>query len=98
MSRTLSSKTVALQDQMLAILRDTDGFPLSTGDIAKQMGTKTVERRGWCRSCGHAHVCRLAQDPICAEDIRPVLVRMDRDGVIEKIVVEGHRKHYWRSS
>lgn len=45
MRRRISTKNQALVDQLLAILRDGDGFPLSTGDIARQLGDRLVAYR-----------------------------------------------------
>jgi hypothetical protein len=42
MGRKPSPHNQALSDQIVAILRDANGFPLSTGEIAKQLGGRLV--------------------------------------------------------
>ena len=43
-TRKVQPKTRALMDQILAVLQDADGFPMSTGEIARQLGGHLV---GW---------------------------------------------------
>jgi hypothetical protein len=40
MSRRIAPRREALADQIVAILREADGFPQSTGDIARQLGDR----------------------------------------------------------
>jgi hypothetical protein len=42
MSRSISAHRQALADQCVAILRDADGFPLSTHEIATKLGDRLV--------------------------------------------------------
>lgn len=42
MSRRISPHRQALTDQIVAVLRGADGFPLSTGDVAKALGDRLV--------------------------------------------------------
>ena len=112
----------ALADQVLALLGSTGGFPLSTRQIAAQLGDHLVAtpapprplppRPGcWpedmddpedrtesrCVRCGCWH-----RQPVwrrwTPEDIRPLLVHLAEAGVVERVVLEGWRQHYWRTS
>lgn len=42
MTRRLGPKNRALADQVVAVLREADGFPLSTGHIARSLGERFV--------------------------------------------------------
>jgi hypothetical protein len=112
----------ALADQILAILRDEDGFPMSTGDVAARLPMKLILRQRplrvdrprpecWpddvvdygdggpspCDRCGIWHITpvwRYRQ----AEDIRSLLNKLDRDGLVEKLSFPDvfPRRDYWR--
>lgn len=110
----------ALADQVVAVIRNADGFPVSTGAIAKALGDRLVtfpqsappakprppcwpqdvvdpERANdcWCSRCGGFHrepVWRSYQ----GSDILPLLRVLERQGEVERVVIDGVRNHYWR--
>lgn len=101
MGRGLSPKIQARQDQILAVLRDANGFPLSTSAIAKTLGFKQIghdwnTKRAWCSRC-RAHHESPVWRRIDAQDIRGLLNRLAFNGTIEKIVLADYRQHYWRA-
>lgn len=92
----------ARQDAILAVLRDAEGFPLSTGQIARALGMKQIghDWRGGqspCHRCGRWHAPPVWRE-VDAQDIRGLLNRMAKAELVEKIVLESQRHHYWRAS
>lgn len=62
MTRRVSAKTQALADQIIAILRDADGFPISTGEIASQLG-------GRWRAWQHHDPAKQPRPPCWTDDV-----------------------------
>jgi hypothetical protein len=116
--KRLSPKRQALVDQFVAVLRDAEGFPLSTGQIAGALGDRLVSYhrnqrpdrpacwpddvkdpgvtgRALCCRC-HCYHREPVWRPYHAEDVRPLLHGLARNGAIEKVTVESHRQFYWR--
>lgn len=48
-ARQQGTKNAALTDQILAVLRDADGFPIGTGEIARSLGDRMVSWPSWER-------------------------------------------------
>lgn len=96
--------TVARQDAILAVLRDAEGFPLSTGEVARSLGYKEIGHdwgshgRYPCDRCGKYHRGGPVWRRLEAQDVRSLLVRLERDGLVERVRVESARCFYWRSS
>jgi len=43
----VTAATLALRDQLLAVLRDAEGFPTSTGDVAVGAGLRRHDPAAW---------------------------------------------------
>lgn len=93
MTRRVSPKMLARQDQIIAFLAD-QPLPVSTGDVCKAIDTVTTIFPCICR-CGHRHEKALTHRARNS-DVTPILKRLERDGKVERFVLEGHRSHYWR--
>jgi len=88
-------RTLALEDQILAILRDADGFPTSTAELREAIGP-TCEHR-W-RKPGHCQGCSCPDREEVTFgywELHPILKRMERRGTITALRVEGSRRIYW---
>lgn len=97
-TRRLAPRTVATIDRVMAILRDAEGFPLSTGEIARQLGVIGVYRSTIrCAGCDHVHVHERPRRAT-VETVRPLLKRLEADGRVEGIKSEFNRHFYWRAS
>jgi hypothetical protein len=97
-TRRVAPRTLARQDRILAVLHDAEGFPLSTGEIARRLDER--EERSFTHRCGtcgqdreHVYVATVN-----AERIRPTLRRMARDGLVEHVTTELSKRHYWAAS
>ncbi|MGH9209867.1 MAG: hypothetical protein ACRD2C_04205 [Acidimicrobiales bacterium] len=116
--RFRSYRRRALADQVLALLGSTGGFPVSTRQVAEQLGDHLVagspmplpqrpvcwpeglddpgdRTESRCVRCGCWH-----RQPVwrrwTPEDVRPLLARLAEVGLVERVVVDGWRQHYWR--
>lgn len=95
----------ALKDQIEAILREIAGeigpIPVAPSKITSRLGTYTLLD---C-TCGHPDICKddshwrdLGQRSYKAEDIRPALLALEKEGRAERMVPDSRsgRPHYWR--
>lgn len=96
-SRGPTPENLARQDRVLAILRDNDGFPVSARDIASALNeTKTWTHRCKCHLCGHQHTASR-EYPVRGDDLLPMLRRLDRKGLVERVSMPSARRAYWRA-
>lgn len=84
--------TIAREDQILTILREREGFPISTKELASMLGTKTVHF-GHCRTCSCPSETK--EIPVSNDDIAVILRRFFKAGVIERMKIPGFASAYW---
>lgn len=95
MSRTATARTVALRDQLRAILRAESPLPLSTNEVLLRIANGGKN----CNSTfTDEHRCpREACSAWCWQSpVYPQLVALMRLGLVERIRPEGMRRAYWR--
>lgn len=93
MTRALSPKWQAVEDRVVAALRDASGS-LRTSEVAKLIGNIEFEFPCHCR-CGHRHnrvIVRRAQ----GGDILRFLHRLRKQGRVECLQAPGRREFAWR--
>lgn len=100
--RLRSPRLIAWHDQVLAILRDQEGFPLSTIDVGARFGAYPFpHRRHACPTCTCEHEAPAGTEWAArcwASRLYPLLDRMAKAGEIERVKLTGHARAYWRDS
>lgn len=95
MARPATARVVALRDQVLAVLKAEEGFPLLTAEVAKRCG------KSWCAmgtDCDHPHHDSGLRDTFVI-DVYPVLNWLAERGLVEKVTMGLiGSKVYWRAS
>lgn len=86
---------VAERDQLLARLRDAEGFPLSTVELGTVLGPRL-----WvspCRRCGGTGTTEFTAHNRHL-DAYTHLEALRKKGLVEKVKVDGVRAAYWRAT
>jgi|JRYC01.1.fsa_nt_gb hypothetical protein len=97
-------KGTALKDQVETILREIatehGPLPVRPSTITERLGSYRLLE---CK-CGHADICKdnthwrdLGERWYDHEDIRPALLKLEREGKVERVVPDKRsgRPHYW---
>lgn len=89
----------ALRDQVAAVVRDEAPMPVSTKAVCAALGTYSKVTY-WC---GHADCADPDHRTVdtgwlhTADDVRPQLRRLERDGLVERHTPHGRNAvHFWR--
>lgn len=75
------------------MLKGAEGFPVSTNELCKGLGTQTI-RRGHCGTCSCEDVATWVV-PIPNWEVNPLLNRLYKRGIIGKVRVPGFACNYW---
>ena len=122
MATRMSAASLARYDQVAAVVRGANGFPLATGEVGRRTGWRlahvghqevppqlAVRPECWPEhvdraDAGYVLTCARCDDrhapPVWREydgmAVRPALVRLERQGLVRRFQIDGHRSHYWQ--
>jgi hypothetical protein len=99
--RAIAPHRQALSDQLEAYLRINAPLPVGTTELCTVAGKVAKRWPCTCKTCGHVHDGPVCYYPARNHDVTPLLVRLERAGLVERHRVphvkgNGSGQHYWR--